>query len=300
MRRSVFLSALPATISTLAIAYIAPASPPALAQATSSGCGLHASERKTITNGNEVTGLCYCDDGYKRDPDHVCRPKQLALKIWIKSFIPNRHDSNPGFIRPLPGSPGKTMIPGPNIPYTNIAMPLVGGSCYNTNNRLFSPDLNAEAKITSSITLNVSFDGPNGYTIDPPVIDPTQEYDCKTGQVTCMKPTNSDAIIIDKPGYDSTYIYFGMHGNASDPCISAPSALVPSIKYDVTVLIDYPHGMLMFKGSAANFPSYEAYFSVDGGPATPIIQLSPTPGSTPWALLSSRSFNQTVSYVPHK
>jgi hypothetical protein len=54
--------------------------------------------------------------------------------IWIKSFIPNKHDTNPGFVIPVPHQPGKTMFKGPLV------------SCYNTNNRVFFDDSSAEAK----------------------------------------------------------------------------------------------------------------------------------------------------------
>lgn len=48
------------------------------------------------------------------------------IHFWIKAFIPNAHPTNPGYIRPVPGDAGKTMIPGPT-----------GSECVVTNKSLF-------------------------------------------------------------------------------------------------------------------------------------------------------------------
>jgi hypothetical protein len=241
---------------------------------------------------------CRCKRPHFTRAGNECKPIVWTLTIWIKAFIPNKHDTNPGFIRPRPGVAGQTMIPGPNIPFTDISVPLVGKFCYNTNNRGFSMEPGAEAKITSFITLKVSIEGLREASIAAPVLHPTQEYDCHTGQVTCVKTANPDTVKVSQPAVSGKTITFSMNGDAANPCIHVSAALTPSIKYHGIVTVDVEAGTVTFKGTTADFPSYEAYLSVDGKTPTPIFQLPPEPHSTAWALVFNRPVNQTVRYAP--
>src|SRR5947209_4498080 len=37
----------------------------------------------------------------------------VRVHLWVKAFIPKTHQTNPGYVKAVPGSPGKWMIPGP-------------------------------------------------------------------------------------------------------------------------------------------------------------------------------------------
>jgi len=219
-----------------------------------------------------------------------------SFTIWINAFIPNEHPSNPGFIRRVPNNPAKTMIPGPNIPYTNASLPLIGGHCYNTNNRGFSADRSAKSKISSSITFKAGPADIRDVHIATPVLEPTEEYDCTTGRVTCTKTASSQNVRFFMPVLAGSVVTISTNGSASNPCVRAPASMTPSIKYQGVFSIDLVAGTIGFRGKVASFPSYEAYVSRNGGAPIAIFRQSPAPGSTAWALFLSTPVNTTVKY----
>lgn len=67
----------------------------------------------------------------------------MTLKIWISSFIPK---DIAGYTMAVPGQAGRSMIPGPT--------PL--SDCFHTDQRGFSSDPNASARMRSLVELRVA------------------------------------------------------------------------------------------------------------------------------------------------
>jgi hypothetical protein len=220
----------------------------------------------------------------------------VKYHVWVKSFIPNKHDTNPGYIRPVPGQAGKFMIPGPGIPGTNGPLPWVG-SCYNTNNRGFSTAFDAEAKVTTGARFESNGAAVTGFSRETPQAPNTLQYDCATGAVTCDKPPNPAGLAVDDPAVAAGMVRLRMRGEGTNPCVGAPESLTPAIKYDLTAEFDPAAGYVSIKGTLAQFPSYEAYVQVGQGQPTMLFTESPAPGSTAWSLLFNRSIDKTVRYV---
>lgn len=251
-----------------------------------------------------------------------------SLRLVIRAFIPNEHPSNPGYIRPVPGSPASSMIPGPGIPYvSNNPLPYVG-SCYNTNDRKFSTERTASSKLESGRSfvwnaLNSTYDV-GDHTTSTGV---TRRFNCETGLTECRESPKN-------PTIESTYAIIGETINinvsaaASNPCIKlidigdyvdsdaaeslekemegkseaeivneVASRYLPKINWSGVFQINAKTGTVRFIGTIADFPSYEAYLYVDNQPIT-IFKESPKSGSTAWSLLTSRQIDVQAKFTP--
>ncbi|MDB5581526.1 MAG: hypothetical protein JWR80_6702 [Bradyrhizobium sp.] len=220
----------------------------------------------------------------------------VEAHIWVKAFIPKEHDTNPGYIRPVPGQPDKFMIPGPGIPWTTGPLPWVG-SCYNTNNRGFSSSPDAEAKLTTGARLKT-----NGITIadfvpETPPSANTQQYDCTTGAVTCDKAPDISGLAVDAPVAIAGRVRVRLRGSGLNPCISIPAFMTPTIKYDLTVDLDSATGYATISGTLAQFPAYEAYATIGPWPTVSLMTEAPASGATAWSLLFNRPVDKTVRYA---
>jgi hypothetical protein len=226
-----------------------------------------------------------------------------TLKIWIRAFIPNQHPTNPGYIRPLPGHPGRTMIPGPNIPFvTNDPVPWIG-SCYSTNDRGFGahpPVVTApvkDAKVASAMSIGIQANQLGPVTSELAIMGVTERYACETAELECIETASAEDTSLSAPAMVGDRIRFTASASAKNRCTMLPF-LTPGIKWDGSFLVSPREGTVRFTGTIAQFPAYEAYVSLNGGPAVPIFQEGPEPGSTAWSLLFNRSIDKVAHYRP--
>ena len=227
------------------------------------------------------------------------RPIQAKIEsydVWAKAFIPNTHPTNPGYIRPVPGANNKFMIPGPGIPGTVQPLPLVG-NCYNTNNRGFSKDVTAEAKLTVRVRFSIDGQVLSAVSTDKIPSAITEQYDCPTGAVTCSKAPDLGGIIVDQPTIVAGIVSIRLRGSGTNPCLPVPAALTPAIKFDVMVQIDPSTGFVKSDGTVARFPSYEAYVRLNDEPPVVIFQEPPSPGSTAWSLFFDRAVGNQIVFA---
>jgi hypothetical protein len=68
-----------------------------------------------------------------------------TIQLWVKAFIPT---SGPTAIVPVPGHPGQTMLRGP-----------AGIGCFLTDQRGFDTDIGKPARMTSTITFDLTANG---------------------------------------------------------------------------------------------------------------------------------------------
>lgn len=221
------------------------------------------------------------------------------LEIWIRGFIPKSIPGTPDYVRAVPGQPDHWMIPGPGIPYvSNGPLPWVG-SCYNTNDRDFTSARDAESKVASSVTVTLS-DGPAASSINAPKVAKTRQFDCETGKVTCEKSVDLSAVNTSAPRIVGKTVEIDLDADAENACIPlvewTPSQIVPSIKWHGKLIINPGRGLITFRGTVAEFPAYEAYVSVDGGPPITLMTESPSAGATVWSLAKNRVVEKSVNY----
>jgi len=198
-----------------------------------------------------------------------------TLDIWIKAFIPiYQIGSTPNYVRPVPGKPGKFMIPGPlsdQVPVIG-SVPFLANTCYNTNDRMWSTDKTADAKL--SLRIKIKIDNGAVTVLEAPSaeVGETLQFACSTGNITCQKRATANIAGVSQPRFDNGVVIFHLQGDAGNPCIAVPDDLKPSVKFDGDVRIDPTSGTIGFDGSVAQFPAYEMYLTVDGGEPQTIFQ----------------------------
>ena len=210
------------------------------------------------------------------------------FKVWAKAFIPN---AGIDIAQPVPNDNEHTMIPGPHL----AGIPL-DDTCYNTNDRSFSDDVDADAKISLAVDFDVYGPGVANVSHDIPEAGETIRYDCSTGAVLARGKATVSDVSIGQVSYDGGIISFTFDGDASNPLISLPTSLVPAIKIHGTITIDTNKKTVEYKGTVAQFPSYEAYVSVDNAAAFPIFKMSPKSDATAWSLMLDTTLDDTVNY----
>jgi hypothetical protein len=210
------------------------------------------------------------------------------FKVWAKAFIPNTGIS---IAEPVPGDNEHTMIPGPHL----AGIPL-DETCYNTNDRSFSDELDADAKISLAVDFDVYGPGVANVSHDIPEAGETIRYDCSSGAVVARGKAAVSDVSIGQVSYDRGIITFTFDGEAANPLISLPKSLVPAIKIHGTITIDTNKKTVQYVGTVAQFPSYEAYVSIDDASAIPIFEISPKSDATAWSLMLDTTVDETVNY----
>lgn len=221
----------------------------------------------------------------------------VDIHLWVKAFVPNSHPSNPGYIQPVPGSPGKFMFPGPTIPWTNMPIPWIG-SCYNTNDRTFSSAPDADAKLTTGARFSTDGATISGFAPEKPPSAHTLEYDCPSGRVTCDLAPDISGLAVDAPVATAGRVRVRMQGRGKNPCVHVPAGATPAIEYDLNLEVDPATGYASVKGTIGQFPAFEAYARVGSWPVATLLNEAPAPGSTAWALsYPPRNVDREVRYA---
>lgn len=214
--------------------------------------------------------------------------KAEHYRIWVKAFIPN---IGLNIVKPVPNLDGHYMIPGPHL----AGIP-VDDSCYNTNDRSFSDDIDADAKITVGYDFDVFAPGVANVTARIPPAGDTTRYDCDSGRQLATGQATTDDLKLGEVDFDKGVVRFTVDGEAANPLISLPSSLVPSIKIHGVITVNTNKRSIAFKGFVAKFPSYECYVSIDDGAPIPVFKISPESDATAWSLMVDRDVDETVSY----
>lgn len=194
------------------------------------------------------------------------------LKIWLKAFIP--HDIETA--KTIPGSgphAGKTMIPSPP--------PL--SAYFLTDQRGFSPYLDAHCRMHSEIEIDVD----SGQMIRQfHTCYPTIQVDPDTGEEKCHQSADtSDMYFSDFRAADGGLtLAVDLHASTKNPCVQiATIKLSPNLDYEGTLAIQLPEdrrkALLLFDGKIEAYPAFEMYAIVNDGPTQMIFQEPIKPGS---------------------
>jgi len=184
-------------------------------------------------------------------------------EFWIRSFIPDKHDSNAGYVVPVPKQPDRTMVRGP-----------IGGisDCFLTDQRMFDSAPDASSRIASHFVISLSKQKIRAS--DHPATFST-EVDCEDGGEECHKQVDSSRSRIGPARKEGNIIIVSIHGEANNAC----STNSPDIHYDGVFRIDLAAKTISFKGTLGEFPAFEAYASINGEALT-IFTMEPAFGSS--------------------
>ena len=207
----------------------------------------------------------------------------LVVMIWIKAFIPQ---IVPGITKPVPGAPSLTMVDVVGIP-----------GCYLTDNRSFSPDVDASARMTS---VGV-FDLWNMSLTDTEYCDKTVRLDCANGTITCNTAgSNSRMGFTNAQGTSGIGAQANIVAASANPCTFG-AGMIGDIDYNGLIAINTVSRQVLFNGLVEPFPAFEVYAkgftqATPTGPpyiGVPLVSKSPSPGAGPWNLPGAA--NQPVS-----
>ena len=106
----------------------------------------------------------------------------------------------------------------------------------------------------------------------------TIEVEPDTGEEHCKEKTKKPANYqISGPVGDQLKIH--IVGEANNPCVTSPD-----IDFFGDLVVDRASMQLNYSGKVDEFPAFEAYASVNGGPALPVFRLGPKEGADVWNL----------------
>jgi hypothetical protein len=207
----------------------------------------------------------------------------LVVMVWIKALIPQ---NVPGLTKPVPGAPGLTMVDAPGIP-----------GCYLTDNRGFSPDVDASARMTS---VGI-FDLWNLSLSDTEYCDNTVRLDCTTGAIVCNTAASSSRMgFVNATGQSGVGVQANIVAASANPCTFG-AGIIGDIDYNGLIAINTVARQVLFNGSVEPFPAFEIYAkgftqSTSTSPpyiGVPLVNKPPNPGAGPWNLPGPA--NQPVS-----
>lgn len=193
------------------------------------------------------------------------------LKIWVKAFIPKYHPTNQNYVLPRPGHSGEYMIPDP----------IESGVCFATDNRSFSSDQRASARMTSTITLMLS--GGNLSQNQSHQVGETRVFWCADGtEKHPPKSAKTSRMYWGTPAHADGNIQVTLEGNANNPHVVGS----PSIYYAGDFMFDSRKKKLRYKLTFGRFPAFEVYAQLDSGQVVKLINENPADGTDVWSLIS--------------
>ncbi len=214
--------------------------------------------------------------------------KVKNIKIWVNAFIPRTLPGTthptPTFIVPAGVHKDKTSLKGP---------PLISGF-FLTDQRFFSSVLTESSRMHHEVTIEIDN---NRIVSVLAKCDPTIEIDpLDTGTVKCSQAGSAADMKIEDISISADKLLFSFkyNGAADNPCVTPSPDIDWSIKIQAELEFGGEGGRIKVSGLVDEFPAYEMYASVDGGPPIKIFNISPEEGKTPWNLIG----NPTVRIEP--
>jgi hypothetical protein len=198
------------------------------------------------------------------------------MRLWINAFIPA---NIPGLSRPVPG-PGPTqftMIDGPP-----------GLGCFLTDQRGFSSDPKASARIHASVDFGDGLEGRPERAVGT-----THQVDCGTGRSIASKTASIGGIVVEEEHPLEHICLITIRASVANPIVPGSPDIDFLVHFSVGFAV--PHRAVRVNGHVEPFPAFEAYV-LDGMRIHTLFTRSPDPGATPLDLYgpASRSVNGRV------
>jgi hypothetical protein len=196
-----------------------------------------------------------------------------TVKLWIKAFIPNDYV---GAV-PVPGSgahAGKTML--------NMSW-LVNRS-FLTDQRSFSSDIHAEARMHSEIEIDVA---KNKETYQFHHCYDTIEIDANTGDEKCRAQGDTDNMRYHdfKISTDRRHYTVKINAGSKNPCVKIGRVkLTPSLDFEGTITVfvedDPSKAVVTFNGKVEKYPAFEMYATANDGDPQTVFQIGVAPSGS--------------------
>lgn len=196
-----------------------------------------------------------------------------TVKLWIKAFIPGTYEH--AAIVPGDGAhSGKTML--------NSLW--VVNRCFLTDQRAFSSDIHAEARMHSEIEFDLA-KGKENYQFHH--CYETIEVDCKTGIEKCRAHGSTTRMQFHdiEVSADKKLYRMEIKAGSRNPCVKiARIKVTPSLDYAGSITIactdDPCKAIVTFRGKVEEYPAFEMYARANDGPIETVFQVDVAPSAT--------------------
>lgn len=257
---------------------------------SSGATGMCMNNPGSSCSGSWATGLCpgpnnvqCCISGGSSPPP---ASTQIDVTFWLKSFIPLNFEK---VTKPWPNHSGKTMLNG--LPESLEWVPNFGG-CFVTDQRGFSSNQYASARMHSEAAVTISSSAYRWSQTHRCGL--TVKVDCDNGNERDRATAGTGNMKYSLVSGSNNRVVLKYSGQASDPLVTG----APRIDIEGTLTVDRVSRYVEFSGKVDDFPSFEAYFMVNGRGPYRIGSLDPKPGSNAASLLggANRGFSGRVSF----
>ena len=183
--------------------------------------------------------------------------------FWIKGFIPNSHADLPGYF--FPTRAGTWVLRAPALGGE------LEGTCFETDNRGYSDSPIASARVTVEFVMVV--DG-GDVGIEPAEgrdfrrVGETRNVDCITGEML-KQPKRADlrSVAVGPVKRSRGLSVVNARASTSDPFYLAS----PRLDFEAVLQFLLDERKLNVIITAGTFPSFEAYYRLNNGPAVPVV-----------------------------
>lgn len=211
-----------------------------------------------------------------------------TVRVWMRAFIPNNHPSLPNYIKQT--SNGLTVIEAPDPIIAGVRLGPLAGTCFATDNRGFSNDLSASARVT--VDLNIIIQERREIKVESVSgsgfvkVGETHNVDCKSGrELQPARKEDLDSVEVGTVRKNGFLRVFNVKASSGNPFYKVFNiGVAPKIDYEVVFTYDAVRTTLSLKGVIGNFPSFEAYGSINGQQTFNIVQVNPAKEATAMSL----------------
>ncbi len=193
-----------------------------------------------------------------------------TIKLWLKAFVPNTDE----LARPVLGDgehAGKTMLN--HLWLTN--------RCFLTDQRSFSNDIHAEARMHSEIEIDLA-KGKETYQFHH--CYDTIEVDCRTGAEKCRAQGSTSRMNFHDFEVEREKQLYTVHIKAAskNPCIKIGALkITPNLDFTGVIHIamteDPSRAIVTFTGKVEEYPAFEMYACANNGTAETVFQVDVAP-----------------------
>jgi hypothetical protein len=206
-----------------------------------------------------------------------------SIRFRLRAFIPNELKANPTYVSAVPGHTGKTMIHG-TVSSSLKAILSIGpdglaaaADCYMTDNRGFSSERFAAAKVTTEFVVRLH----RGQVWVQPSSDAAHvagdstRIDCSTGNTIRVLPGAFSAPFgvraLGKPAIADGKVQIGGQVAVGNPHIFG----APMIDYSFDLIYDVNSRKLRYDVTTGVFPAFEFHVIRNNKPPITVLQLPP-------------------------
>ena len=216
------------------------------------------------------------------------------VHVWIKAFISPPEGASATFEKTGGGKWGL------RAPLS--IMPLLPKGCFGIDDRDFSNDPNASARVTFEANLLVKaremqvldYGGKKKIRIGS-----TTNFDCQTGaELQLSKSAAESTVTISsvKKSPNGRLFTFNVRASSPNPYYDFGVPLAPRIDFEAVFQFNVITQKLTITGTTGVFPSFEMYYALNGGAAVTVFKRAPATGVGPGSLADFGTGVNTVNF----